>query len=260
MSYFGWEKFNDSRLLLAGRYDAEGRKLQLRFVTGSGYEYYDVPESFWWGLCQAQSKGEFFNKHILNSFTVAQLDLSAALTDAFSPNSSQGRAGVDDEVELDKTGFPEPVNVLSIRSHSPSAKDEAHFSPDVAEDDAHQLIEQGDFLGAVSIYEELEEDVRLNGWGTGSSEEMVCYFLYNQVVCLAWAGEFVWAGRRAGKLARYAEAACFSIVSYEFTHGAVDCWVSRTIKDYLDGRAAEPQLNLAMGALQIVHSGVSKPE
>lgn len=45
-------------------YDAAERVLEVEFVSGAVYEYYDVPHQVWEGLRTAQSHGRYFNEHI----------------------------------------------------------------------------------------------------------------------------------------------------------------------------------------------------
>lgn len=45
-------------------YDEERRILQVEFVSGSVYQYFEVPKSVFVGLFLAESKGRFFNQVI----------------------------------------------------------------------------------------------------------------------------------------------------------------------------------------------------
>jgi len=261
MAYCEWKHFVGSSLLASGRYDAAGQKLQLGFVRGAIYEYSDVPQSFWWGLCQSESKGVFFNTHISSSFEFVQLSGSSAPThvksDGVKPRHHEPLEGPAPD-----TAFFDAVqntNVSHIDLTASSRKDDSPVREEVSEEDAHELIDAGDFLGAVSIYEQLEDEVIREGWGVHSSSEMICYFLYNQVVCLCWAGEYVWAARRAHKLADYADSSLEDSNSYEFIHSPIDCLVVRRIQAFLQGHAPEPELRLAVDALRMFNDGVSKP-
>ncbi len=261
MAYCEWKHFVGSSLLTSGRYDAAGQKLQLCFVRGNVYEYSDVPQSFWWGLCQSESKGVFFNTHISSSFAFVQLSGSSATPQVKSGGVKPRRHEPLEGPAPDAAIFDSVQNthVSRIDLAASSRKYDSLVRDEVSEDDAHELIDAGDFLGAVSIYEQLEEEVRREGWGVHPSSEMICYFLYNQVVCLCWAGDYAWAVRRAGKLAEYADNSLEGINSYEFLHSAIDCWVVRQIRAFLDGDAPEPELRLAVGALRGFNDGVSKP-
>lgn len=57
-----------SSVIRSYRYDAQQRKLELQFVSGRRYQYYDVPEETYRHMRQAFSKGEFFNAHIRDQF------------------------------------------------------------------------------------------------------------------------------------------------------------------------------------------------
>lgn len=257
MAYSAWESYQGSSVLSSGRYDASEQKLQLRFVSGKHYEYADVPQSFWWGLCQSESKGAFFNTHISSSFQFVQLSGSSARPDIKPSRSKPRREAPREEPEPEEADFDqfEAIYVPSARSPS-SRPGGAGSREEVSEKDAHELIDSGDFLGAVSIYELLEEEVRRDD----GNSELVCYYLYNQVVCFCWASEYVWAARRAEKFDACIDDACDGINTAEFTDGAIDCSVSYRIRDYLEGRAPEPELMLAVGQLRYIHDGVPKPD
>ncbi|MCL5429332.1 MAG: KTSC domain-containing protein [Chloroflexi bacterium] len=42
-------------------YDLESRTLEIEFVGGAIYQYFDVPEEIYQGLLSAESKGRYFN-------------------------------------------------------------------------------------------------------------------------------------------------------------------------------------------------------
>lgn len=50
------------------RYDDQTDTLQIDFVDGSTYEYYNVPRQTHRMFQAAGSKGEFFHRHIRNRF------------------------------------------------------------------------------------------------------------------------------------------------------------------------------------------------
>lgn len=259
MGYSEWKSFSGSSVLSAGRYDAFCQKLHLRFLNGKHYEYAGVPQSFWWGLCHAESKGVFFKNHISNSFSYVELAVPATKGLVYLPPDRTNRKAPEEDAVLPIESYDDPINtylppVKKSRSTEPCS--ERRDFESVNEEQAHELIDEGDFLGAVSVYEQLEEEERRDG----GNSEMVCYHLYNQVVCLCWAGDYVWAARRAEKLSDYADKSCDDINSYEFLHGAIDCSVVVRIRSFLDGAAPEPELKLAMLSLRFCHSGASKPE
>lgn len=45
-------------------YDPDRAVLVIEFHHGGVYEYYDVPESEYTGLLEAESKGKYFHAHI----------------------------------------------------------------------------------------------------------------------------------------------------------------------------------------------------
>ena len=47
---------------------AEGA-LWVRFLSGSEYRYADVPESVFWGMMAARSKGEFLNQFVKGQYS-----------------------------------------------------------------------------------------------------------------------------------------------------------------------------------------------
>jgi lysyl-tRNA synthetase class 2 len=50
------------------RYDEVRRRLDITFVSGENYSYFDVPATVVSGLARARSKGRFFQQHIRNGF------------------------------------------------------------------------------------------------------------------------------------------------------------------------------------------------
>ncbi|RZK33075.1 MAG: KTSC domain-containing protein [Hymenobacter sp.] len=54
-------------------YSAEERILEIEFVNGTLYEYYEVPESEYQYLIQASSCGRYFNMNIRDSYEHNQL-------------------------------------------------------------------------------------------------------------------------------------------------------------------------------------------
>ena len=49
-------------------YDAAERRLDVQFVSGKRYSYFDVPENLAAEMTKATSKGGFFNHHIRDRF------------------------------------------------------------------------------------------------------------------------------------------------------------------------------------------------
>jgi KTSC domain len=63
----------DSSFLAALAYDNERSVLQVEFLDRTVYQYLAVPRNAYEELCQAQSKGVHFNRHIRNQFASAKL-------------------------------------------------------------------------------------------------------------------------------------------------------------------------------------------
>lgn len=49
-------------------YDKETKVLEIEFIKGGVYQYFDVDESVYTGLIGADSKGTYFQKNIRRSF------------------------------------------------------------------------------------------------------------------------------------------------------------------------------------------------
>lgn len=58
-------------------YDEAARRLRVRFVSGSVYDYDDVPVELVEALAAAESKGRFFGTHIRDHFPYRRV-ISAA--------------------------------------------------------------------------------------------------------------------------------------------------------------------------------------
>jgi hypothetical protein len=72
MSDNDWVEFRTSGLVSAAMYDLNESSLSVRFVRGSVLRYLSVPQAFWWGICSAASKDEFFTKHIDGQFVAEE--------------------------------------------------------------------------------------------------------------------------------------------------------------------------------------------
>ena len=57
-----------SSVVAAIRYDANANTLRVIYVSGSVYDYKQVPEKVYKEMRAASSKGEFLNKHIKPKF------------------------------------------------------------------------------------------------------------------------------------------------------------------------------------------------
>lgn len=54
-------------------YEAYSMLLEVAFVSGSVYQYFDVPEAVYQELLRASSVGKFLNEHIKGSYRYARL-------------------------------------------------------------------------------------------------------------------------------------------------------------------------------------------
>lgn len=57
-----------SSVIRAYHYDPVERRLDVIFVSGRRYRYYDVPDEVYGRMRRAFSKGAFFNAHIRDHF------------------------------------------------------------------------------------------------------------------------------------------------------------------------------------------------
>ncbi len=69
------EDFSSSMMASAG-YDASTRTLEIEFVRGGCYQYFDVPPSEHEALLAAPSKGRLFNTRIRRVFAFGRVDAS----------------------------------------------------------------------------------------------------------------------------------------------------------------------------------------
>lgn len=56
-------QISSSNLASAG-YDVESQTLEIEFVNGTIYQYFNVPESIYSGLMSASSHGRYFSAYI----------------------------------------------------------------------------------------------------------------------------------------------------------------------------------------------------
>jgi hypothetical protein len=64
----------DSTLIRSVGYDLSSSVLEVEFVAGDVYEYYDVPLSIYSALMEAGSKGAYFNDHVRDMYPYAKVD------------------------------------------------------------------------------------------------------------------------------------------------------------------------------------------
>lgn len=63
----------DSNAIEAIGYDAESRTLEVRFVSGGDYRYFEVSPETASAFAAADSKGRFFHDHILDRYAFERL-------------------------------------------------------------------------------------------------------------------------------------------------------------------------------------------
>jgi len=66
-----------SSLLAGVAYDHDQAVLHLEFRSGTVYQYFQVPGHTYQDLMQADSKGEYFNRHIRSVFRYTRCDPGA---------------------------------------------------------------------------------------------------------------------------------------------------------------------------------------
>ncbi len=54
-------------------YDAGPETLEVEFLTGAIYQYYNVPQNMYDQLMQAGSKGRFLNTYIKNAYAYSRV-------------------------------------------------------------------------------------------------------------------------------------------------------------------------------------------
>lgn len=57
-----------STVIRSYRYDRQKRDLHIVFQTGRVYTYLQVPEEIYAGMCEAITKGQYFNQFIRDKF------------------------------------------------------------------------------------------------------------------------------------------------------------------------------------------------
>lgn len=58
-------------------WDPNSETLMLRFVSGSTWAYYDVPQDIYESLVRSPSVGEYFNKHIRNKYASQMINIAS---------------------------------------------------------------------------------------------------------------------------------------------------------------------------------------
>lgn len=70
-----------STLIRAFSHDPETAILEVTFVSGAVYQYYNVPHDVAQNMRGAFAKGEFFNQHIRGRFRFARMQKLKAVDD-----------------------------------------------------------------------------------------------------------------------------------------------------------------------------------
>ena len=65
--------FTKSSQVKAVRYFADTQILEIDFVTGKTYQYFEVPESVYEGCVTAESVGKYINQHVKNIYNYQPL-------------------------------------------------------------------------------------------------------------------------------------------------------------------------------------------
>lgn len=63
----------DSSCVVSIGYDVESMTLEIEFIKGTVYQYFDVPEAIYQELMVAESIGRYLNNNIKDNYRVAQL-------------------------------------------------------------------------------------------------------------------------------------------------------------------------------------------
>lgn len=54
-------------------YDSSSSTLEVEFLNGSIYQYYDVPQNVWEDFKSASSKGQFIHQHLRGQYRYARV-------------------------------------------------------------------------------------------------------------------------------------------------------------------------------------------
>ena len=77
------EKFNSSNIASAG-YDAEKKHMDVEFVKGGLYRYFDVPEDKYRNMMKAESAGKYFAAEIKNTYSSERINTLDHVIDSLS--------------------------------------------------------------------------------------------------------------------------------------------------------------------------------
>ncbi|HEY3281673.1 MAG TPA: KTSC domain-containing protein [Armatimonadota bacterium] len=65
----------ESSMLASAGYDRDSQTLEVEFLRGAVYQYYEVPEEVFKKLVEADSVGSYFNACIRNNYDYAETTL-----------------------------------------------------------------------------------------------------------------------------------------------------------------------------------------
>ena len=65
-------EFPSSSNLASATYDPDTETLHVDFVSGDGYDYFNVPRATYRGLAQAPSAGSYFHRNIRQRYAYEQ--------------------------------------------------------------------------------------------------------------------------------------------------------------------------------------------
>ncbi len=62
-----------SSVIASFNYDKKNSKLEIRFVSGLKYSYFDVPVNIYEGMRKSRSKGTYFNQKIKDKYVFERM-------------------------------------------------------------------------------------------------------------------------------------------------------------------------------------------
>jgi len=63
----------ESTMIRSIGFDPESSILEIEFISGAIWQYFDFPESEWYEFENTESQGKYFNREILNQYTESQV-------------------------------------------------------------------------------------------------------------------------------------------------------------------------------------------
>ena len=62
-----------SSMMTRANYDDSTSELDITFISGKTYRYFEVPPAIYDGLLDSESKGEYFNENIKDAFAYSEV-------------------------------------------------------------------------------------------------------------------------------------------------------------------------------------------